>query len=775
MKKIISILLAVTMTLSTLCSGVSVVSADEDHTSEIITDPTEDTTETTSETEEETTEVVTEPTETTTEEPTEPTEELPEVPKAPTEGDTIVGDYNNDGTVSILDATEIQKSIAFDSFSENAAYGDVDGNGTISILDATQIQKLLVLGNNITEIQTKQGIYSPEMGTVKNLISKGYTETEINLSWEPMENALGYEVFAYSYQSGYKKIGDASQNSFVLKTEAATGYSVAVRAWSEQDGKTYISDFSNMVNVASAPNKGTLKGISRLGNGNFVVSADIDKQGNILNNQGEIIGTFINGKATVDESYDGQEAAIENRFLYGNVATSSFTDKFVLEGDIPAINGDISVDGTHVTINWDKIEGADGYEIFKLNSDGEYISIADTTDKSYSETVNYGSKNTYSVRCYAIKDGEKKYYSETTLEAITAPKAQEQLSLWVGDTITPEIDCELVYTLESSNPDIVQVNGNEITALSSGTAQIKVLGEWAEEIVINVTVRKAPSTLTLNNYNLILLVNEESTLKATIDEGAESEITFTSSDTSKATVDKNGLIKALKPGTVVITAETENGVKAECKVEIYAVDSRSFVTSTSLMSNAAWDSDVITSVSNGSKAYVLETKGTWIKVRYGSNIGWVYNKSFDTSIKNYSTIDTNTLPIIIDDWIFDNGRDIRTIYNYVTRKISYRNLRDDTVENLCVHVLRYGTGACYHYGAMLYYMLDRAGYDTLIVDGIDDYTGGGPHRWNMVKVNGNWYHIDATPIIGLPEYYLVTDSVIEQVFSWDRDKYPATP
>lgn len=171
----------------------------------------------------------------------------------------------------------------------------------------------------------------------------------------------------------------------------------------------------------------------------------------------------------------------------------------------------------------------------------------------------------------------------------------------------------------------------------------------------------------------------------------------------------------------------------------------------------------------------METNGAWIKVRYGSNIGWVYNKSFNTSIKNYSSIDTNTLPVIIDDWIFDNGKDIRTIYNYVVRKISYRNLSNDTVENLCVHVLRYGTGACYHYGALLYYMLDRAGYDTLIVDGIDLYTDGGPHRWNMVKVNGYWYHIDATPIIGLPEYYLVKDSDISGVFSWDRNKYPATP
>lgn len=608
MKKIISVLLAVMMATSTLCSGVITVSADESHTSEIITDPTDESEDNTTEIEE-TTEEITDPQETTeepteepTEETTEPEEEIPEIPGTPTEGDIIVGDYNNDGVVSILDATEIQKSIAFDSFSENAAYGDVDGNGNISILDATAIQKLLVLGNDITtEEQAKQGLYSPEMGKVTDLVSESETETEIKLSWTAMEDAAGYEVFAYSYLSGYLKIGDASQNSYVLTTETGSGYSVAVRAWKEQDGKIYISDFSQRINAASAPKKGTLKGISRIGNGNFVISAEIDKKGYVLNDNGEIIGEFTNGKATVDESYIGQEAVIENRFQYGNIFTSSISDKFVLEGEIPAIKADISAEETKVTISWDKVEGADGYEIFKLNSDGEYISIADITDKSsYSETVNYGSKNTYSVRYYAIKDGEKKYYSEKTLEATTAPKAEEKLSLWIGDTVTPEIECELEYTLESSNPDVVQVNGKEITALSSGTAQIKVLGEWEEETVINVTVRKAPATLTLNNYNLILLVNEESTLKATIDEGAESEITFTSSDTSKASVDKNGKIKALKSGTVTITAKTENGIKAECKVEIYT-ETRTFVVSTTMMSNAAWDSDVIANVTNGSK------------------------------------------------------------------------------------------------------------------------------------------------------------------------------
>ncbi|MCD8328226.1 MAG: hypothetical protein LUC25_03915 [Ruminococcus sp.] len=43
----------------------------------------------------------------------------------------------------------------------------------------------------------------------------------------------------------------------------------------------------------------------------------------------------------------------------------------------------------------------------------------------------------------------------------------------------------------------------------------------------------------------------------------------------------------------------------------------------------------------------------------------------------------------------------------------------------------------------------------------------------MVKVDGNWRHIDPTPSATLSVFYLVKDSVIAPYFSWDRSKYPA--
>jgi len=56
-----------------------------------------------------------------------------------------LGDVNNDGTISILDATEIMKYSAdlIDETQIIFKYADVNGDGTVNVMDATAIQKIL--------------------------------------------------------------------------------------------------------------------------------------------------------------------------------------------------------------------------------------------------------------------------------------------------------------------------------------------------------------------------------------------------------------------------------------------------------------------------------------------------------------------------------------------------------------------------------------------------------------------------------------------------------
>lgn len=61
------------------------------------------------------------------------------------EKDKTIGDVNGDGSVTVLDATMLQKYLAgLASLSdEQLTLADTNGDGSVTVLDATEIQKYL--------------------------------------------------------------------------------------------------------------------------------------------------------------------------------------------------------------------------------------------------------------------------------------------------------------------------------------------------------------------------------------------------------------------------------------------------------------------------------------------------------------------------------------------------------------------------------------------------------------------------------------------------------
>ena len=222
---------------------------------------------------------------------------------------------------------------------------------------------------------------------------------------------------------------------------------------------------------------------------------------------------------------------------------------------------------------------------------------------------------------------------------------------------------------------------------------------------------------------------------------------------------------------VGIKDETGQYKEKQFRVYVYSDKVRTTVEGTTLQSGASWKSKSLLDLGWGTKVNLIRENGRWILVRYGDKTGYIYNLAFGGS-RNYSYISTSTLPVIADDIIYSRGKSIYNLYCYVN-SMGYVSARNDSLENLCVYILRYRRGACYHRAALLYYLLDRAGYEVVrVYDGRDDYTGGSPHNWCIIKTSQGWRHIDPTPIIGLSKVYLDTDSRVGRIFSWDRNKYP---
>ncbi len=128
-------------------------------------------------------------------------------------------------------------------------------------------------------------------------------------------------------------------------------------------------------------------------------------------------------------------------------------------------------------------------------------------------------------------------------------------------------------TVKSSNRAYVDVEGTRIKGVKVGSAVITLTTESGYEKQITYTVRKAPAKVTLEKKTESLPVGETCTLTAELPSGTAGAIHWTSADESIAVVEEgeeNGTatVRAVKEGTVKVTAKTYNGRTAVCTVKV---------------------------------------------------------------------------------------------------------------------------------------------------------------------------------------------------------------
>lgn len=140
--------------------------------------------------------------------------------------------------------------------------------------------------------------------------------------------------------------------------------------------------------------------------------------------------------------------------------------------------------------------------------------------------------------------------------------------------ITPVIspaNAKDTFTYTSSNTSVATVDSSgTVTGKSGGTAVITVksTGGLTAECTVTVTDISLPSTATVN-------INKTAKISPTTKPAdVAQKITWSSLDDSIVTVDDNGTITGVSPGTAKIQAVNEQGVTAVCTVTVtgYATD-----------------------------------------------------------------------------------------------------------------------------------------------------------------------------------------------------------
>ncbi len=164
-----------------------------------------------------------------------------------------------------------------------------------------------------------------------------------------------------------------------------------------------------------------------------------------------------------------------------------------------------------------------------------------------------------------------------TLQALSFE--QETVSVNIGQSTTLSVQTtpttvteELEFYYESSAPEVVSVDQEGvITALAAGTATITVsAGEISAECTVTVGIplegiSLGQTSLQLNSGASVQL--EVSLLPSNTTESPA--ISYSSSDSSVATVDANGVVYAVAPGSAVISVSAQ-GYSASCSVSVAA-------------------------------------------------------------------------------------------------------------------------------------------------------------------------------------------------------------
>ena len=145
-------------------------------------------------------------------------------------------------------------------------------------------------------------------------------------------------------------------------------------------------------------------------------------------------------------------------------------------------------------------------------------------------------------------------------------------------TITPSLN-GVTLTWKSSNEDIVKVVENSaltatIQAVAGGTAVISAINQ--DNVVVgycSVSVRQPVTSIVLSESAATVSLNSKTLqIRASVypEVAMNKKVNWTSSDTSKATVDANGLVTFKSSGTVSIIATSDDSpaVKSICNLNI---------------------------------------------------------------------------------------------------------------------------------------------------------------------------------------------------------------
>ena len=119
---------------------------------------------------------------------------------------------------------------------------------------------------------------------------------------------------------------------------------------------------------------------------------------------------------------------------------------------------------------------------------------------------------------------------------------------------------------------------------------------------------------------------------------------------------------------------------------------------------------------------------------------------------------------------------IKAVNDYIVANTAYTEQTKSSPHSAYTVLAEHG-GVCQGYALLAHTLLQKLGFETQYIVG---YVGQEGHAWNLIKLDGQWYHLDTTWNDPVPDrkgairyqYFLVDDRTMARDHTWIANDYP---
>ena len=234
-------------------------------------------------------------------------------------------------------------------------------------------------------------------------LSVSNTIASLTLKWNAVTDATGYEIYRAGTDGKYSKIKTVTSTSYVdTNVKNNTQYSYKIKAYNAAGASAFSTAASLKKTQISVSN------LKADANGSKV---QLSWTGGVTGAEGYVIyrktegGSYTEIGRTSGNTYSNTiDAGIKYYYAVAVYSGSRTEDKCPEVGVMYlATPSGLSVSNTiaSLTLKWNAVKGATGYEIYRAGTDGKYSKITTVTSTSYVDTsVKNNAQYSYKIKAY---------------------------------------------------------------------------------------------------------------------------------------------------------------------------------------------------------------------------------------------------------------------------------------------------------------------------------------------------------------------------------------